>query len=144
MNITVHQHVSATCRSGRGSMQNMITQLQKKRNLPPLHPPYPLLPLISKAKLCLPLFCLIPYRRSLTLPLTSSPQHPRTRSLSTFSPSPFFPAIIPLFHFSLAQLIGHVCTVTWGPDIIAGQIARRLASDLSQLSCTQTPADWKA
>lgn len=34
--------------------------------------------------------------------------------------------------------------MTWGPDIIAGQIARRLASDLSQLSCTQTPADWKA
>lgn len=57
-----------------------------------------------------------------------------------FSSSP----IILLFHFSLAQLIGHVCTMTWGPDIIAGQIARRLASDLSQLSCTQTPADWKA
>ena len=63
---------------------------------------------------------------------------------STFSSCPISSAIIPLFHFSWAQLIGHVCTVTWGPDIIAGQIARRLASDLSQLSCAQTPADWKA
>lgn len=116
----------------------------KKKISAPLYPPYPLLPLISKARHCLPfILCYSPQTIPHSPPLTSS-RHPHTRSLSTFSSCPISSAIIPLFHLGLAQLIGHVCTVTWGPDIIAGQIVRRLASDLSQLSCAQTPADWKA
>ncbi|CAJ1060773.1 Hypothetical predicted protein [Xyrichtys novacula] len=128
-------------------MQDMITQQKKKKNkissLTPSSPsPSPWFPKPN----CISLYSLLFPADYPSLPphLTGSLQHPHTRLLSTFSSSPISSAIIPFFHFSLAQLIGHVCTVTWGPDIIAGQILRRLASDLSQLSCTQTPADWKA
>lgn len=98
-------------------------------------------PLPLPLSLSVPLFSPSPCRLPPITPPMGSPLTPAQPILCLlFSSSP----IILLFHFSLAQLIGHVCTMTWGPDIIAGQIARRLASDLSQLSCTQTPADWKA
>lgn len=98
-------------------------------------------PLPLPQSLSVPLFSPSPCRLPpITPPMGSSLTPAQPILCLLFSSSP----IILLFHFSLAQLIGHVCTMTWGPDIIAGQIARRLASDLSQLSCTQTPADWKA
>lgn len=102
-------------------------------------------PSFSKTRLCLRLFSLIPYRlkspRLLPKPPARHPaRHPSTPHLPLLFPCllssrPIFPAVIPLLLCSRTQLIGHVHTVTWGPDIIAGQIVRRSASDLSRRGC---------
>lgn len=120
----------------------------KKKEIRSLHPLYPLLLLILKARLCLPFKSSLSYFHE---PIPSPPPPPRSMQTPTqqpfavyFSSSPIASAIICLFHFSLAELIGHVCTVASGPDIIAGQIARRLAPDQPRLSCAQTAVDWKA
>lgn len=66
--------------------------------------------------------------------------------LTLFSSSPISSALIPFFFLSLGaevRLIGHVCAMTRGPDIIVGQIVCRLASGLSRLSNMQTATDWK-
>ena len=101
------------------------------------HPPTPASPTYSMQKTHSSLSCVLSFPSF----AHSCPSPPRSLSCSAISS-----AIIPLFCSGLAQLIGCVCSATWGPDIIAGQIARCLASDLSRLSCAaaQTQANWKA
>lgn len=124
------------------------TALKKKeiRSFTPTVPP----PSSQFQSQALPAFLIIPFLFPLDHPqlfplfwnhLKHLPHH--TLAIY-FSSSPISSAIICLFHFSLAELIGCVCTVTSGPDIIAGQIVRRLALDQTRLSCAQTAVNWKA
>lgn len=121
------------------------TALEKKeiRSFTPSPPP----PSPRFQSQALPPFLIIPFLfpwyhpQLFREPHKHLPQHPFA---VYFSSSPISSAIICLFHFSLAELIGRVCTVTSGPDIIAGQIARRLAADQARLSCAQTAVNWKA
>lgn len=93
-----------------------------------------------------------PSRQSLSMcsfllfPLDLPRSPPTPLPLTLFSSSPISSALIPFFFLSRGaevQLIGHVCAVTQGPDIIVGQIVCRLASGLSRLSNMQTATDWK-
>lgn len=82
----------------------------------------------------------------LLFPLDSPRSPPTPLPLTLFSSSPISSALIPFFFLSLGaevQLIGHVCAMTQGPDIIVGQIVCRLASGLSRLSNMQSATDWK-
>lgn len=117
----------------------------KKKEICSFTPYFSLFPKPGSASLCNYPF-LISMRPSPALPpLPRSPQTPPQHPFPIyFSSSPISSAIICLFHFSLAELIGRICTVTSGPDIIAGQIARCLAPDQIQLSCAQTAVNWKA
>lgn len=87
-----------------------------------------------------------PSRRSLSMcsfllfPLDSADSPPTPHPLTLFPSSPISSALIPFFFLSRGaevRLIGHVCGVTRGPDIIVGQIVCRLASGLSRLSNRQ-------